>query len=165
MDARRRAFFFGGVAAGILAGVILVRRRGISVGKMADVAAPAIAIGYVIGRLGCLLNGCCYGKVAVDLPWALACVHGRGSQASYADLRDNLLHHNLLHPSSLGRQKAVRGRDHGHTWGSTQSPDSSLSSEDGSSRLLCSVHGYPGGMYRPCDPGIRHGLREEEVCE
>ncbi|MDD2201516.1 MAG: prolipoprotein diacylglyceryl transferase [Firmicutes bacterium] len=65
--------FFGGLAGGILAGLILVKRRGISVGKMADVAAPAIAIGYAIGRLGCLLNGCCYGKVAVDLPWALAC--------------------------------------------------------------------------------------------
>ncbi|MGI6540132.1 MAG: prolipoprotein diacylglyceryl transferase [Bacillota bacterium] len=65
--------FFGGLAGGVLAGVLLAKKREIPLGKLADVVAPAIAIGYAIGRLGCLLNGCCYGKVAVDLPWALAC--------------------------------------------------------------------------------------------
>lgn len=35
-----------------------------------DAVAPAIALGIAIGRLGCLLNGCCYGDVC-DLPWAV----------------------------------------------------------------------------------------------
>jgi prolipoprotein diacylglyceryltransferase len=32
--------------------------------KLVDIAAPTLAIGLAIGRLGCLLNGCCYGQVA-----------------------------------------------------------------------------------------------------
>lgn len=32
--------------------------------------APSIALGYVFGRIGCLLNGCCYGRVC-SLPWAI----------------------------------------------------------------------------------------------
>jgi phosphatidylglycerol:prolipoprotein diacylglycerol transferase len=38
--------------------------------KLADILAPSIALGYVFGRIGCLLNGCCYGR-ACDLPWAI----------------------------------------------------------------------------------------------
>jgi phosphatidylglycerol:prolipoprotein diacylglycerol transferase len=36
---------------------------------MGDVMAPGIALGYAIGRIGCFLNGCCYGT-PTDLPWA-----------------------------------------------------------------------------------------------
>jgi hypothetical protein len=32
--------------------------------QMADIIAPAIAIGLCLGRIGCLLNGCCFGQVA-----------------------------------------------------------------------------------------------------
>ncbi len=38
--------------------------------KIADVLAPSIALGSVFGRIGCLLNGCCYGR-ACDAPWAI----------------------------------------------------------------------------------------------
>ena len=38
--------------------------------KIADILAPSIALGSVFGRIGCLLNGCCYGR-ACDLPWAI----------------------------------------------------------------------------------------------
>jgi len=38
--------------------------------KTADVLAPSIALGNVFGRIGCLLNGCCYGR-ACSLPWAI----------------------------------------------------------------------------------------------
>jgi phosphatidylglycerol:prolipoprotein diacylglycerol transferase len=34
------------------------------------VLAPSIALGNVFGRIGCLLNGCCYGR-ACNLPWAI----------------------------------------------------------------------------------------------
>ena len=36
-----------------------------------DVIAPAIALGIAIGRLGCFLNGCCYGD-RCELPWAVS---------------------------------------------------------------------------------------------
>ena len=39
-------------------------------GYFADLVAPAIILGQAIGRVGCLINGCCYGKVT-SFPIAL----------------------------------------------------------------------------------------------
>lgn len=39
-------------------------------GVLADIIAPATILGQAIGRVGCLLNGCCYGLVT-DLPWSI----------------------------------------------------------------------------------------------
>lgn len=36
----------------------------------ADAASPAIALGYTLARIGCFLNGCCFGSLS-DLPWAV----------------------------------------------------------------------------------------------
>jgi phosphatidylglycerol:prolipoprotein diacylglycerol transferase len=41
-----------------------------SFGHLADVAAPGIILAQAVGRVGCTLNGCCYGKTT-DLPWAI----------------------------------------------------------------------------------------------
>jgi phosphatidylglycerol:prolipoprotein diacylglycerol transferase len=38
--------------------------------KLLDIISPGIALGYSIGRIGCFLNGCCFGK-PTDLPWGL----------------------------------------------------------------------------------------------
>jgi phosphatidylglycerol:prolipoprotein diacylglycerol transferase len=35
-----------------------------------DVFAPGIALGHIVGRLGCLFAGCCYGK-PTTVPWAI----------------------------------------------------------------------------------------------
>lgn len=42
------------------------RKRNISTLKLADVVAPLLAIGLCLGRVGCFLNGCCYGQVACE---------------------------------------------------------------------------------------------------
>ncbi len=39
-------------------------------GTLLDIAAPYITLAYGIGRIGCFLNGCCYGKVS-EVPWAM----------------------------------------------------------------------------------------------
>jgi phosphatidylglycerol:prolipoprotein diacylglycerol transferase len=39
-------------------------------GKVADLCAPYIALGLGISRIGCFLNGCCFGKVS-SVPWAV----------------------------------------------------------------------------------------------
>lgn len=62
--------FHGGAAAGILSGAAYLRWKKIPVLAMADAAGPGLALGYAIGRIGCLLNGCCYG-VPTDLPWGM----------------------------------------------------------------------------------------------
>lgn len=62
--------FHGGLAAGVLAGWWCVRRAGAPFLPLADAVAPGLALGYAFGRVGCLLNGCCYG-VPTTLPWGL----------------------------------------------------------------------------------------------
>ena len=62
--------FYGGLIGASLALILFVRLRKLPLWKVADILAPSIALGYVFGRLGCLLNGCCYGR-ACSLPWAI----------------------------------------------------------------------------------------------
>lgn len=62
--------FYGGFVLALITAVILVHKRGLNVWKVADIFAPAIALGQFFGRLGCFSAGCCYGKIC-DLPWAV----------------------------------------------------------------------------------------------
>jgi prolipoprotein diacylglyceryltransferase len=54
----------GGAVGLLLAHIFIFRKYQISWFKMADVLAPSLAVGLAIGRVGCLLNGCCWGQVA-----------------------------------------------------------------------------------------------------
>ena len=58
----------GSLIAGFAAGIVFLKKNKIPLRKFLDVVAPYIALGHSIGRIGCLLNGCCYGKPA---PWGL----------------------------------------------------------------------------------------------
>ena len=62
--------FHGGLIAAIAATAIYVRAKKIHFLDMADLLAPSLAIGYAFARIGCFLNGCCYG-IATHLPWAV----------------------------------------------------------------------------------------------
>lgn len=63
--------FHGGVVLAVLAGWIYTRRARLSFWACADLVAPSIAIGYAVTRVGCFLNGCCYGA-PTNLPWAVS---------------------------------------------------------------------------------------------
>jgi phosphatidylglycerol:prolipoprotein diacylglycerol transferase len=67
---RAGGVFYGGLILAVIVGLVLVRRYRLPVWTTADLYAPGIALGHVIGRLGCLLAGCCYGKPA-DVAWAI----------------------------------------------------------------------------------------------
>ncbi|MFQ3549047.1 MAG: prolipoprotein diacylglyceryl transferase [Armatimonadota bacterium] len=62
--------FHGGLALALLAGYIYTKRKNISFLTCGDLFAPAVAIGYAVTRIGCFLNGCCYGAPC-SLPWAV----------------------------------------------------------------------------------------------
>jgi phosphatidylglycerol:prolipoprotein diacylglycerol transferase len=53
---------YGGVLAGMGASWVYLRRRHVPFLRMADVVAPSLALGLMFTRIGCFLNGCCYGK-------------------------------------------------------------------------------------------------------
>ncbi len=48
---------YGGLILGCIAGIIFVKRKAIAVVPMLDAVAPALALGYGIGRLGCQFSG------------------------------------------------------------------------------------------------------------
>lgn len=54
--------WLGGLISGSLWAVGYLKRKKIPVYKALDLAAPFAALGQAIGRVGCFLNGCCYGK-------------------------------------------------------------------------------------------------------
>jgi phosphatidylglycerol---prolipoprotein diacylglyceryl transferase len=68
--------WYGGALGGALAVFIWAWRRGFLTLALLDLAAPALALGYAIGRIGCQLSGDGdYGKAA-DVPWAMSYPHG-----------------------------------------------------------------------------------------
>lgn len=62
--------FYGGLLVDLLIALLFLRRHRIPLGEAFDLGAPAIALGYAVARLGCFLNGCCYGHFT-SLPWGV----------------------------------------------------------------------------------------------
>lgn len=62
--------YYGGVILGVLVAVRFARKRKLPLLLLADIAIPGALIGLGFGRIGCLLNGCCYGDFC-SLPWAI----------------------------------------------------------------------------------------------
>ena len=72
----------GGLIAATLAGIRFIHRKRLHLPTMLDLVAPYAALGESIGRIGCFLNGCCYGR---EVSWGI-----------YFPV-----HHTRLHPTQL----------------------------------------------------------------
>jgi len=70
--------FYGGFAGALATAIIFLKIHRRDVAECFDLLIPSVALGHAIGRIGCLLNGCCFGTVSV-LPWAV--VYPEGSAA------------------------------------------------------------------------------------
>jgi phosphatidylglycerol:prolipoprotein diacylglycerol transferase len=95
--------FYGGVIAS--GGVVLwfCRRERWSFWTLGDLAAPTLALGHAIGRLGCFFAGCCFGTTC-RAPWGVA--FPRGSVAFDELQADGAIapgatHTPALHPTQL----------------------------------------------------------------
>jgi phosphatidylglycerol:prolipoprotein diacylglycerol transferase len=62
--------FYGGLILAVGVAFWYIRRIGFPLWTTCDVFAPGIALGHVVGRLGCLFAGCCFGK-PTDMPWGI----------------------------------------------------------------------------------------------
>src|ERR1043166_9820719 len=62
--------YYGGLIGASLSFILFTRLKKLPLWKGADILTPSIALGYVFGRIGCLMNGCCFGRPC-DLPWAI----------------------------------------------------------------------------------------------
>ncbi len=67
---RSGGVFYGGLIAAVTVALWYLWRHRMPVWQVTDVFAPGIALGHVIGRLGCLFAGCCFGK-PTSVPWAI----------------------------------------------------------------------------------------------
>jgi phosphatidylglycerol---prolipoprotein diacylglyceryl transferase len=62
--------FYGGVICAIISAVIFTRIKKQKFWRFADYGITALPLGHAVGRIGCFLNGCCYGTPS-DLPWSI----------------------------------------------------------------------------------------------
>ncbi len=61
---------YGSLIGALVAGTLFLARNKLPMLPIADLIAPSLALGLAIGRLGCLMNGCCFGGVC-DHDWAI----------------------------------------------------------------------------------------------
>ena len=67
---RSGGVFYGGLIAASLTCIYLLRKHKLPLWQSGDLFAPGIALGYMVGRLGCLAAGCCYGR-PTQVAWAV----------------------------------------------------------------------------------------------
>ena len=67
---RSGGVFYGGLIAAVSVAFWYMWRHKMPLWTTCDVFAPGIALGHAVGRLGCLMAGCCYGR-PTNVPWAI----------------------------------------------------------------------------------------------
>lgn len=83
----------GGIILALAASWLYVKKSGLPGWAVADWAAPSIALGIFITKMGCLLGGCCYGKPA-GVAWAVEFPPGSLAASAYGTPH-------LVHPTQL----------------------------------------------------------------
>lgn len=102
---RSGGVFYGGLIAAVIVAIWYMRRHRLPVWTTSDAFAPGIALGHVIGRLGCLFAGCCFGR-PTDVPWAIT------FHSEYAAQNVGTTLNVPLHPTQLyeaGAELAILG--------------------------------------------------------
>jgi phosphatidylglycerol:prolipoprotein diacylglycerol transferase len=77
----------GGLILAAIAGWFISWLVGISPWRLGDNLAPGLGIGLILMRVGCLLNGCCFG-LPTDLPWAISYPFGSLAHKHYLSMAD-----------------------------------------------------------------------------
>jgi phosphatidylglycerol:prolipoprotein diacylglycerol transferase len=67
---RSGGVFYGGLIVAVLVAMWYMWRHRMPIWSVSDVFAPGIALGHVIGRMGCFFAGCCFGR-PTEVPWAV----------------------------------------------------------------------------------------------
>lgn len=89
---------YGGVVFAIVATLIYVNLKKQRLWQVMDIFAPALALGIFVSRIGCFLNGCCFG-MPCDLPFGVSFPEG---SIPYAQFGDAHLHPTQLYSSLYG---------------------------------------------------------------
>lgn len=95
--------FYGGVLLSLVAGFVYAKFKKINFGEWADFLTPLFSLGHSLGRIGCILSGCCYGTYC-DLPWSIA---GRHPTAQYLAIGELVIFAVLLLLEKKWNKRAV----------------------------------------------------------
>ena len=85
--------FLGGLAGGMLAVTIYLRKKNEPWLMWADIVAPCLILGYAIGRIGCFLVGDDYG-IPTNLPWGMS--FPRGAPPTYQEVHPTQIYEAVL---------------------------------------------------------------------
>ncbi|MDF1543789.1 MAG: prolipoprotein diacylglyceryl transferase [bacterium] len=83
---------YGGVLLAMIGIAAYARLKKLRILDIFDIIAPTLALGIALGRIGCLLNGCCFGTPC-DLPWGISYDPGSIPYSVYGDAH--------LHPAQI----------------------------------------------------------------
>ena len=86
--------FYGGVVGGIVWTIVYTRIAKLPMLAVLDVCAAPVALGHAIGRVGCFVAGCCYGK-QTSLPWGVTFTNAIAARIAGTPLNVS------LHPTQL----------------------------------------------------------------
>lgn len=94
--------YYGGLILALICCGIYIKRKKMPLGLTVDCFAPGLAAGIFFGRIGCFLNGCCFGAVCKDSWYAVR--FPAGSPATYHHFGLDALQHSEslpVYPSQL----------------------------------------------------------------
>jgi len=91
--------FFGSFIGAFILGVLYLKKENISILLLADIISPSIGLGEFFTRIGCFLNGCCFGTPS-NLPWGVKFPYD--SIAGSSPVGDCVLHPTQLYSSLFG---------------------------------------------------------------
>lgn len=92
---------YGSLAGALLAFVVFCRRQQLSALMIGDIIGPSMLLGLALGRIGCLMNGCCYGGVCEGGP---VCI----SFPKYSSVQRDKLSPPYEHQLRLGQLHGIR---------------------------------------------------------
>lgn len=95
--------YYGGVIGAVAAFVAYTRWKRLLALALCDILAPSVALGLAFGRIGCFLNGCCYGG-PTSLPWAVHFPQGSVPYDAMVNrhlIESTAVHTPGLHPTQL----------------------------------------------------------------
>ena len=141
---------YGSIIGGTIAAIVFLLVKKIPVVPVLDLLAPSLMLGIALGRLGCFMNGCCFGGLS-DLPWAVS--FPPGSPAYMQQLDEGVI---SLYGITLASPDA---KDEEKTLFSLKSKHFNLASETPSDVVVAAVD--PGSAAE--EAGIRPGDRILEL--
>lgn len=141
---------YGSIIGGAIAAIVFLLLKKIPVVPVLDVLAPSLMLGIAIGRVGCFMNGCCFGGLS-DLPWAVSFPPGSPAYVQQLDEGEiSLFGLTLASPDAKENEKTLF---------SLKSKHVNLASETPSDVVVAAVD--PGSAAE--DAGIKSGDRILEL--